>query len=440
MKSQPFRRFLGIAITAALPLLAHAAGGDLLWTNQFDLAGGADQALAVTGKGRQAFVAGRVRNASLNNDWRVAAYDVVTGAMLWTNQLDFAAGRDEALSIALAGHVVAAAGRVRSSGNDDWFVRAYDRQTGAILWSDQYNLTNGNDRANAIAAGRTTFVTAGHVRNAAGDDDWAVRAYDARTGQLLWQDQYDPAAGDDDAAAVTILANKAIAVGHVTTGAGDTDWFVRAYDLQTGAILWSDQFDAVAGDDEALAVLGRGRSVFVAGRVMNGNANTDFTVRAYDAATGNLLWTDQYDLANDDDRAVSLAIRGKTLLAAGSARNLNGDTDFLVRAYNAGNGQPLWQDRFNPAGSDDAAFATAIAGSTVLAVGRVTNAQGDTDWLVRAYRVKTGEVLWSDQYNQAAGDDEALGVIGLGRRVVAVGDSDNAAGNADWLVRASSLK
>jgi hypothetical protein len=440
MKLHFCRHCIAVAIIAGLPFLAHAAGGGLLWTNQFDLAAGTDQALAVTGKGRQAFVAGRVRNATLNHDWHVAAYDVVTGAVLWTNQLDVAAGRDEALAIALAGKAVAAAGRIRSTGNDDWYVRAYDTQTGTVLWSDQYNLTNANDRANAIAASKTTFVAAGRVRNVAGNDDWAVRAYDALTGKLLWQDQYDAAADNDDAVAVTILGKKAIVVGHVTTGAGDTDWFVRAYDLQNGSVLWSNQFDGVAGDDEALAVLGRGRTVFVAGSVVNGNGNTDFTIRAYDAGTGNLLWNDQYDLANNDDRAVSLALRGKTLVAAGSARNLNGDADFLVRTYNAGTGQFLWQDRLNPAGADDTAFATTVAGSTVLAVGRVTNAQGNTDWLVRAYQLTTGEPLWSDQYDQIAGDDEALGVIALGSRVMVVGDSDNAAGNADWLVRTSSLK
>ncbi|MEI6083607.1 MAG: PQQ-binding-like beta-propeller repeat protein [Verrucomicrobiota bacterium] len=444
MKNQTIGSILLSVIPAAtlllIPPASHAAGGDLLWTNQLDTAAGRDQALAVTGKGRGVFVAGRTRNAAGNDDWQVNSYDAVNGAVLWTNRLDLAAGRDEALSIALAGKVVAAAGRVRNGNNDDWFVRAYDTATGTVLWSDQYNLTNGNDRANAIAAAGKTFVAAGRVRNIAGDDDWFVRAYDTATGTVLWSDQYDSAADNDEAVVVTILGTKAIAVGHVTNGAGDFDWLVRAYDLSTGNILWTRQLDKVAGDDAALAITGSGRAIYVSGYVGNAAGNEDWEVRAYDAGTGNLLWEDQFDFANDDDRAVGLAIRGKTLVAVGRVRNVAGDSDFAVRTYDASNGSLLWQDRINPAGFDDSATGVTISGSTIVAFGRLTNANGDTDWAVRAYSAKTGGVLWNDQYDQAAGDDQAAAAIALGKRIVVVGDAQNLAGDSDWLLRTYAVK
>ncbi|MBI3849909.1 MAG: PQQ-binding-like beta-propeller repeat protein [Verrucomicrobia bacterium] len=449
MKNQTILRYVFTGLSSTLlttalissPATTRAAGGDVLWTNQFNLSGGRDQALAVAAKGRGVFVAGRVRNATLNDDWRINAYDAVSGSLLWTNQLDVAGGRDEALSVAVAGKVVAAAGRVRNGSlNDDWLVRAYDAGIGSLLWQDLYDATNGNDRANAIVALGKSVVAVGRVRNSAGNDDWFVRAYDATTGALRWQDQLDLVGDNDEAVAVTIQGTKVFAVGHVTNGAGDSDWYVRAYNLVNGAVLWTNQFDKVAGDDAALAVVARGKSVFVAGYVVNGAGDEDWEVRAYDAGTGNLLWEDQHDLAADDDRAVSLAVRGHSVVVAGSVRNLAGDSDFAVRTYDTGSGNLLWEDRYNPAGGNDAALATTVSGSTALIVGRVTNAQGDTDWFVRAYSVKAGAQLWSDQVNPNGGDDEAFGVATAGNRAIVVGDVENAAGNADWSVRTSAVK
>jgi hypothetical protein len=85
-------------------------------------------------------------------------------------------------------------------------------------------------------------------------------------------------------------------------------------------------------------------------------------------------------------------------------------------------------------------LAVTISSGAALAVGRVTNGNGDTDWTVRAYNIKTGGLLWSDQYDQAAGDDEALAVAGIGKRAVVCGDAQNAAVNLDWLVRTYAVK
>ena len=420
---------------------SHGAAGDVLWTNQLDVANGTDRALAVATRGTRVFVAGRVVNGNADADWLVNAYDAKTGGVLWTNQFDLNGGRDEAFAVATAGQIVAVAGRVRSAtSNDNWLVSAYDVKTGSALWQDQYDQSAGSDRANALTFCGKTIIAVGRVTNVAGDFDWFVRAYEAATGTQLWEDQYNAAIGDDEAVAVAGRGSKVFVGGHVTNGAGDQDWLVRGYDVKTGSILWSNQLDVAAGDEAASSVALRGSSVFVAGYVVNGNADEDWKIRAYNAKTGAVLWEDQYDLANDDDRAVNVAVRGRTVAVAGSVRNLTGDSDFAVRTYDGANGSLLWQDRTNPAGGNDAALATTVTGSGVLAVGRVTNSNGDTDWFVQAYALKSGAVLWSNQYDQSSGDDAAVAVAASGSRAFVVGDSLKLAGDADWLVRAYSLK
>ena len=46
---------------------------------------------------------------------------------------------------------------------------------------------NDFDAANAIVRGGTAVYVAGYVNNDGTDDDFTVRAYRQRTGELLWQ-------------------------------------------------------------------------------------------------------------------------------------------------------------------------------------------------------------------------------------------------------------
>ena len=65
---------------------------------------------------------------------------------------------------------------------------------------------------------------------------WAGTA----AGDLLWQDQVDFAGGADVALAVAADAGRVVAVGSAQNHAGNTDFVVRAYDGKTGALLWKD--------------------------------------------------------------------------------------------------------------------------------------------------------------------------------------------------------
>ena len=101
------------------------------------------------------------------------------------------------------------------------------------------------------------------------------------------------------------------------------------------------------------------------------------------AAGGDLLWEDQFDKAGGGEAAAAIAVEKGRVFAAGAD-----DGDFLVRAYDAKTGALLWEDRFDKAGGSDEAKAIVVEKGRVFAAGQGTNAAGNLDFLVRAYKAK----------------------------------------------------
>ena len=106
----------------------------------------------------------------------------------------------------------------------------------------------------------------------------------AKGGGLLWDDQFDKGVGVNAARAITAQGNRVYAAGRGETAGGDDEFVVRAYDAKTGDLLWDDQFDNGGGRNIANAITAQGNMVYAAGRGRTAGGNVDeFVVRAYDA-------------------------------------------------------------------------------------------------------------------------------------------------------------
>jgi polyvinyl alcohol dehydrogenase (cytochrome) len=139
-------------------------------------------------------------------------------------------------------------------GGKDGIYYALDRDTGALLWK----VTASTPRVQA-----KNFSTGGFIGAAAYDDGMVVggtaidgpcpclHGIDVETGKLAWQ---------QDAAAPT-FAPSSIVNGVAFTGS-TTDFTLRAVDAKTGAVLWSQQMaggvagGAVVSGDTVVAVAG----------------------------------------------------------------------------------------------------------------------------------------------------------------------------------------
>jgi outer membrane protein assembly factor BamB len=150
----------------------------------------------------------------------------------------------------------------------------------------------------------------------------------SKTGASLWDDMVPTSGGILDIA----VAGSRIAAA-ISSGTG---FAVRAYSLRTGALEWEDRptFSPESFESVRAIVLNED-SVYVAGRAVEElSGNSEFLVRAYDAVDGSLLWDDRSH-SSTDTAAVDLALGQFRLFVAGYTSDSSTDADFLIRAYDA---------------------------------------------------------------------------------------------------------
>jgi quinohemoprotein ethanol dehydrogenase len=213
-----------------------------------------------------------------------------------------------------------------------------------------------------------------------------VYAFDARTGQLLWQ--YDPHVAKDHAKFVCCdVVNRGVALYKDHVYVGTIDGRLVALDAKTGAVSWEVQ---TTPKDSPYAITGAPR--VVKGRVLIGNAGSEYAVRgyvtAYDAETGNQVWR-TYTVPGDPSKPFeSEAMRRAAASWSGEWWKAGGggtawepivyDPDLDLVYFGTGNASP-WFERLR--GKGDSLYAASII----------------------AVRADTGEQVW--YYQTTPGDN-----------------------------------
>jgi hypothetical protein len=180
--------------------------------------------------------------------------------------------------------------------------------------------------------GNSIFVT-GYARNASDNDDVITLAYDAKTGNLLWESTFDKAGGNDEGYAIAIKGNTLLVTGIGTNLAGNVDIVTLAYDARTGGLLWDAQFDKAGAADRIEVITTTGNTVLLAGFGINSSGDSDIFTLAYDVRTGNLLWDAQFDKAGGNDGGYGVVLIGNTLFVTGTVVNSEGNNDFIILGY-----------------------------------------------------------------------------------------------------------
>jgi hypothetical protein len=82
-----------------LPTVSQGTGGDVLWTDQYDLAGADDQATRIATQANRVFVGGSGQKRSFSDvDFVVRTYDANTGELLWDGTFPSGIGSSRAVS------------------------------------------------------------------------------------------------------------------------------------------------------------------------------------------------------------------------------------------------------------------------------------------------------------------------------------------------------
>lgn len=319
----------------------------------------------------------------------VASASPSAARTLWEDTVAGTGSGGTADAVVTTGSLVIAGGKIPLGGHTEALLRAYDAASGALRWENQPHVGDGSEAISALAeADGRIFVTVTANRLTTPSSDWVVRAFDAATGSLLWADDRDD--GQLDRATGLVAADGRLFVaGRIAADDGTAITVVRAYAAATGALLWEDF------DDPGAFRLGESVVAASEGRVFVGSSRPpDSRVRAYDATSGARLWSSQFESGS----VARLATATNRLFVSAPAGRTG-----EVRAYDADSGAVAWQIAIAPPDRPDRGFIydLALAASDdALYVGttRVTPESSD----LAAYDAATGATLWSREDAGAA--------------------------------------
>jgi hypothetical protein len=191
------------------------------------------------------------------------------------------------------------------------------------------------------------------------------------------------------------------------------DFLTTAIEVATGRTLWQMTLDVSEFSDfgRYIAVSPDGAEVVVLGqsnisRPQPGSVgiyDSDLTVVAYNAATGQQLWTATYndaDKPGDTPLGVAFSADSTVAVIVGAVALVSGDADGFVVAYSAATGTLQWSYLIAGTGNQYVNNVVA-AGANVYTLAYLPHPgeAGNYDIVATCYYSSTGDVRWSTPIN-----------------------------------------
>ncbi len=419
-----------------------AEPGTLMWTELY-MADYSGLAQAISCRGNMIYSAGQIwpdkdigRNRSV-----ITARNGKTGELIWSD------GGDEG-SVAMTvtsgpGRVYGAGTKTVSAAQTPLFVKAYNlagKPAWELVWPDSGSAI-ANDIALNISLGRV-FVAGSTIPSDQSQGFFTVLSLNSANGNLVWEQSgrasIDGEGRKGDARAVAGDSGRVFAVGAFRDDVNMRDGFaVRAYGMSTGKLLWEDvQWPEGKGAEGAYllsyatAVAATSSRVYVAGSTYGEDGGGSFTIRAYNAGTGKLVWEDRYNhYSYFHDAAQSVFLQGGRLFVGGFVTLASAGRAYAVRAYDASKGTLLWSSLTGGYDiEENGVSALVAAGNVVYAAGTARNG---TAFTVRAYNRATGALLWEGFIPQGEATDgfgDAFAICSASAGIFAGGTSKTDAG------------
>jgi hypothetical protein len=420
--------FIGLALVLLFAAVATwaLASGSVLWHDEIHIADGSYiPGLVEAAAGRVVMVGSEVTDSG-DQDIRIRTYST-TGSLLWDTTYDRAGGYEFAVDLIVTPKDVLVVGgaQATATANVDALVLRYDAKTGNLIWSSFWDGGVGEDDLLGAALSGNHIAVVGQTETSSASFDVLVQTYNLKDGSLLWSDTYDAANKWDNANDVAIAAGVVVSVGQSTGSDGYYDLFVAGHDLNSGGLKWLTTYDP-GYSARGLASVADGSTVYVVGdETASSTSSADVMVRAYDSKTGALIWGDSRDYGYGFyDSAYDVDVGGGMVVATGEGRPSSGSPDLWTLAYDALTGNLIWTSQYDVAGSVDQARAIEIAGPAAVIAGG--GYDDDHEWVVQAYDLATGAISWQDIYDRSGGSDAAYGLTSLGNSVYVVGFSQEA--------------
>ncbi|HVL86430.1 MAG TPA: PQQ-binding-like beta-propeller repeat protein [Candidatus Thermoplasmatota archaeon] len=265
-----------------------------------------------------------------------------------------------------------------------------------------------------------------------GSLDYVTVAYDAATGAERWRARFD---GGGTEWPHAILASRDGLRVYVTGQSGNPqgryDAATVAYDARTGETLWTLRHGDVESAGRGIAESPDGATVYVTGSTRLGPSA--ILVAAHDAQRGDPRWTARYS-GFGSGTSVAVSQDGSTVVATGWRMPDGGNpfeqTDGIALAINASDGRIRWVDNLTspPAARHNILLRAAVddVSGLALATGAVKSAGTGYDAFTVAYDLQTGVRVWSDALDLAGGHEDALALALSNGTLVVAGNTGGA--------------
>jgi hypothetical protein len=393
----------------------------LLWERQKDFSGGSDVLRSVSTIGNTVITAG---NASVTGGLDLAVLNYSSdGDVRWADQTPLASTVNTRVFTATAGiHAFVAGYKGTVPDNSDIFVRGYNTITGNVLWSDIVD-KGRDDLPQGLAASQSAVVVVGYGGNTSLPPtalNALIRAYDPITGRVLWENQVNKGDTIDDIAwAVSIDGNQVFVAGTSNAIGATRTMIIRAYNAATGALQWEVQ----RADISPVAITAKSGRVFVAGSTSSSNT----FIASLRQSNGSLVWEDDSIRGFFND----VQIQDHHVVAVGASGQGS-----LVRVFHAATGKLKWQHLTTPnPGFRDLLSAVDLDNDVAYVTGNSSQDFGFSEFLVRAYDLSSGNILFEDKSHRSSRPSSGLDIaIGL-TEVFAVGGASDGA-STDFVIRA----
>lgn len=177
-------------------------------------------------------------------------------------------------------------------------VKTYDAENGAILSDETYELNVREDAASADNQPHERIFAGGVGPGTDGLSALTLRVYDAATGRFLWEGLLNLNASDQEPGSTHrvvahLVAPQAMVTQVHSRSAIDSQphFSLRAVDATTGQLMWSDHFSAETGRLARPERVGRaavGQTEVLAAP----SQQIEFRIRMTDDQGRNILWED----------------------------------------------------------------------------------------------------------------------------------------------------
>lgn len=332
---------------------------------------------------------------------------------------------------------------------------AVDQTTGAHAWTVRESTAeDGCVDVGSTAidpTGEKLFIIA-TTESADGHSQQTLIARDADTGELLWRATAAPASpvGETGSAVAVspdgsrVYAGGSLLAQFCCTYTGHAGWAIRAYDANTGdrvlETTWMapSQAQSPANPPAAMTVSLDGSSLYVVGGATHiGGRSFDITAISFDTASGRQRWLYRYDGLRDKSSFDSVWFNGPLALSADGTRlaiagysthliGVNLQFDLVTAFLDATDGRALWETRYTSESETNWMPSVALSPDAtrvyVAAMSRyAAKWEAPSRFTTLSYQTSNGTVAWTGRHSDGHSFTQGSALTPDGKRFVVTG-------------------